>query len=73
MRRQSAKWGGGIGRWWELLRPTWPRSRIPPEGRQWWGPLPPYRLLLSLPRRLIAGELRELAASGADQRTAYPG
>jgi len=41
-------------------------------------PRPPYRwqrglLLLSLPRGLIAGELRELAASGADQRSAYPG
>lgn len=29
MRLKRAGWGGGIGRWWERLRPIWPRSRIP--------------------------------------------
>ncbi len=39
MRRNRVPWGGdGIGRWWELLRSCWPRSRIPPRAA---GELPP--------------------------------
>lgn len=33
MRQNYAKWGGGIGRWWEMLRSTRPRSRIAPGVR----------------------------------------
>lgn len=33
MRQTRAGWGGGIGRWWERLRPIWPRSRIPPGAK----------------------------------------
>jgi hypothetical protein len=33
MRRNGVGWDGGIGQWWELLRPIWPRSRITPRGR----------------------------------------
>jgi hypothetical protein len=36
MRRSYAEWGHGIGRWWEILRAIWPRSRIPPGGVGVW-------------------------------------
>ena len=42
MRQNRAKWEGGIGRWREILRAVWPRSRIPPERRRTWSyPSPP--------------------------------
>jgi len=34
MRQNLAGWEGGIGRWWELLRATLPRSRIPSQRRR---------------------------------------
>lgn len=33
MRQSRAEWEGGIGRWWEMLRSTWPRSLLQPRRR----------------------------------------
>ncbi len=43
MRQNLAGWEGGIGRWWELLRATLPRSRITSLGRRIWSYSPPSR------------------------------
>jgi hypothetical protein len=48
MRKTPWGWSGGIGRWREMLRAGWPRSRIPARRRQD-GPIPTRRLARKTP------------------------
>jgi len=62
MRSHGGPWEGGIGRWWELLRSLWPRSRIPhrPSGGG------------ALASPLGGPTLRQLAPSFPDRQSTEP-